>query len=521
MYSKMSFQFNLQFNKQCKHLLSNIHMKNINPFICSKYHYQMQSEAARKMLIRKDGREMSTHEIQALFKNMGTLLDEVSKDPKHFRPTDIDGTDELISNLRQIQLEYAPAQLKYLSANFLIWYHGYKAKIIYENLNYISTQYDINSNKKENEFNKFSTELLLWNKYLTDDMNIVWELLDNIDTKILQKEGEIEDEEDMIKIIGNLRINCSLYLNNYEKYLLKSYENIMDFSRSITFLEFSEAELVLTAAPFLGKFDVMNGLIDKLTDEKERECKKNPEILIDKILDLPSGLNWFNLYNMYKNNSKYKEIINNWENEYDLFYDKNDIQRNVNDLCWFKMDNFQSNVLNVFIGNEGINIGNDEIKTDWETIKEKYLNVEYNKQCDIITENNSLIRKMGATCEIICLLGSEQSIFGESILHLTGMWLNNFNNINGDGDRILLKGKNILQMHDLKDKNNNQAYLIHEETWDLFQQYSIDKNNIFVAGMCDTEQRIQSYNGEKLYIQNIPNVIRLRTQIQMTLTKQN
>ena len=121
---------------------------------------------------------------------------------------------------------------------------------------------------------------------------------------------------------------------------------------------------------------------------------------------------------------------------------------------------------------------------------------------------------MGNTCQIICLLGSEQSIFGESILHLTGLWLNNFNNINGDGDRILVLGKNSLQMNE-----DNKAYLVHEEEWDLYQQYSVSKDKVFVAGICNTEQRIQSHEGKKLNVASIPSIVRLRTQIQMTLSK--
>ena len=489
----------------------------------SAYQFQMKAENAQKMLTRKDGRVMSTYEIEALFKNSGKILEEVAKDPKGYTPTHLDETEKLIADIRQVKLEYAPDQLKYISSNFMVWYHGYKAKQIFGNLHSISTQYDLNSTKKENQFNSFSKELLEWNKHLTNDMEIVWECLDGIDTKLLAKDMELEDEEEGDKLVRSFRTNCSLYLNNYNKYLFKSYDDIMQFSKSISFLEFDEQQLALTAAPFLGKFDVMHSLIDKMTAEKERETKKNPEILIDKVLDLPTGLDWYNLYCMYKEGSKYKQIIENWENDQDEFYEMNDrkaLQRNVNDICWFTMDKFESKIVKCDVtsvddnGNE-IRAGTE---TEWEEIKKKYLDDEYNKLCDRITENNSLIRKMGNTCQIICLLGSEQSIFGSSILHLTGLWLNNFSNVNGDGDRILVTGKNALQMND-DGSGKDVRWLIHEEEWDLYQQYSINKDTVFVAGMCDTEQRIQSHEGKKLRIDNIPSVIRLRTQIQMTLSK--
>ena len=213
-------------------------------------------------------------------------------------------------------------------------------------------------------------------------------------------------------------------------------------------------------------------------------------------------------------------MITNWESEQDAYYETVERQsyeeRNVNDLCWFKMDQFQSKVLNVDID------GTSEEGTDgkWNEIKAKYLDSEFNAQCDLLTMNNSLLRKMGSAVQVICLLGSEQSFYGESMLHLTGMWLNKFGNQNGDGDRVLLYGQNKTMMDGLKDAESQQAFLVHEESWDLMQQYSIDKDTIFVAGICDTEQRIQSHLGEKLSVPNVPTVIRIKTQIQMALSKQ-
>ncbi len=76
-------------------------------------------------------------------------------------------------------------------------------------------------------------------------MQSVWDLLANIDTSVLRKEGEIEDEEEMRKMITNLRMNCALYFGDYTQYLSHSYETIMEFSKNIAFLEFSEAELAV------------------------------------------------------------------------------------------------------------------------------------------------------------------------------------------------------------------------------------------------------------------------------------
>ncbi len=136
--------------------------------------------------------------------------------------------------------------MRFLSSNFLIWYHGYKAKTVYANLNYISTQNDTNDrHTKERQFKAFSNDLLRWNAFLDADMQSVWDLLANIDTSVLQKEGEIEDEEEMRKMITNLRMNCALYLGDYTQYLSHSYETIMEFSKNIAFLEFSEAELAV------------------------------------------------------------------------------------------------------------------------------------------------------------------------------------------------------------------------------------------------------------------------------------
>ena len=469
-----------------------------------RYSYQMQAENARKMLTRKDGRTMTTHEIQAIFKNIGTILDDVSKDPKGYTPTDIDGTEELMSNLRQIRLEYAPDQLAYLSANFLMWFHSFYAKKVYADLHHISVQYDIHQKKKENEFNKFSQQMLKWSTYLTSDMEIVWDILNEIDIAVLAKEGGIEDEEEMMKIIRNLRTNAALHIEDYSGYLLKMYDDIMAFSKSINFLEFDEAQLALTASPFLGKFDVCSSLIDRLATEKERECKRDKEVLLDKVLDLPCGLNWFNLYKMYQDCSKYKEIISQWEDSKLVSEQQQSSGRNRKDLCWFKMDDFRSSILKIDV------YGND---ADWSELRSKYLDSEYIAECDQITMNNSLIKRMGNTAQIICLLGSEQSIFGESILHLTGLWLSNFENSNGDGDRVLVSGRNMLQM-------NEERYLVHEEEWDLSQTYSLSEDVIYLAGICYTEQRIQSSDGDKLDVPNVPNLVRIKTQIQMTLNRQ-
>merc|ERR1712228_657083 len=234
----------------------------------------------------------------------------------------------------------------------------------------------------------------------------------------------------------------------------------------------------------------------------------NTEVLLDKVLDLPTGLNWNNLYKMYQDGSKYKEIITKWENAKDLYSTHH--QNNMNDLAFFKMDNFESSILKIDV------FGNNE---DWTSLKNKYLDAEYNKECDQITMNNSLIHRMGNTAQIICLLGSEQSIFGESILHLTGLWLTNFENSNGDGDRVLVSGKNKLPMN-ATEGNETQRFLVHEEEWDLFQQYSISKDMIYMAGTCYTEQRIQSNLGEKLDVPDVPNLVRIKTQIQMTLSRQ-
>ena len=93
--------------------------------------------------------------------------------------------------------------------------------------------------------------------------------MEGIDVDVLRREMEMEDDEEMMKMVRSLRLNASLYLEDYHRFLMRSYDDIMTFSQSITFLEFDEAQLALTAAPFLGKFDVLYSLMDRLTAEKE------------------------------------------------------------------------------------------------------------------------------------------------------------------------------------------------------------------------------------------------------------
>ena len=76
-------------------------------------------------------------------------------------------------------------------------------------------------------------------------------------------------------------------------------------------------------------------LITKLTAERERQCQKSSQTLIQKVLDLPTGLDWFGFYRMYS-------------------------KKNVTDLCWFKMDSFESKVMAIFVGNEGISNSNSD-----------------------------------------------------------------------------------------------------------------------------------------------------------------
>eukprot|EP01084_Bolivina_argentea_P246165 412031_1 len=100
---------------------------------------------------------MTVHEMQSLFKNIANILEEVSKDPKHYEPTHIDEVEELISSIREIKLEYAPPQLRFLSSNFMVWFHGWKAKKVYNDLHHISSS-NYNSNKIS-QFNEFSLSL--------------------------------------------------------------------------------------------------------------------------------------------------------------------------------------------------------------------------------------------------------------------------------------------------------------------------------------------------------------------------
>ena len=168
------------------------------------------------------------------------------------------------------------------------------------------------------------------------------------------------------------------------------------------------------------------------------------------------------------------------------------------------------------VATDGSSDGNER----WSELRDRYLDSEYNAQCDLLTAQNSLLRKMGSAVQVICVLGSEQSFFGESMLHLTGMWLHKMGNGNGDGDRVLLNGHNKTMMDGLKDAEGQQAFLVQQESWDLVQQYSIDKDTIFVAGICETEQRIESQRGHTLRVHNVPSVIRIKTQIQMALSRQ-
>ena len=170
----------------------------------SQYRYQINAENARKLLMRKDGRQMSQHEIESLFKNIGTILEDVAKDPKGYQPSELEGTEELMSNLRQIQLEYAPPQLQYLSSNFMIWFHGLKGKRVYAELHRISTQYDHRSGRKENAFSEFADKLLKWSSVQSVDMQTVWSLLDGIDVDLFRREMEMDDDEEMTKMVRSL-----------------------------------------------------------------------------------------------------------------------------------------------------------------------------------------------------------------------------------------------------------------------------------------------------------------------------
>ena len=253
---------------------------------------------------RKDGRQLSQHEIESLFKNIGTILEDVAKDPKGYQPSELEETEDLMANLRQIQLEYAPPQLQYLASNFMIWFHGLKGKRVYGQLHRLRGR--PGSGRKEGAFSEFTDGLLRWSRAQSEDMETVWSLLDGIDVDLLRREMEMEDDDEMTKMVRSLRLNAALYLDDYGRFLQRSYDELMAFSQSITFLEFEEAQLALTAAPFLGKFDVLHSLMERMAAEKESECRKSPEILVEKVVDLPTGLDWFILYKMYKDGSRWK-----------------------------------------------------------------------------------------------------------------------------------------------------------------------------------------------------------------------
>merc|ERR1712032_107999 len=100
---------------------------------------------------------MSQHEIESLFKNMGGILEEVGRDPKGYQPLESKETEDLMVSLRQIQLEFAPPQLQYLASNFMIWFHGWKGKRVYAELQHIATT---GTAKRETAFADFRQRLL-------------------------------------------------------------------------------------------------------------------------------------------------------------------------------------------------------------------------------------------------------------------------------------------------------------------------------------------------------------------------
>ena len=102
------------------------------------YQAQQQQEDMKQLLTLRDGKSMSSYELESLFKNISTVIGEVSKDPKNYEPNDLDEIEKLSSSVREIRLEYAPTVFRFLCSNFMVWYHGWKGKKVYNNLYNIS-----------------------------------------------------------------------------------------------------------------------------------------------------------------------------------------------------------------------------------------------------------------------------------------------------------------------------------------------------------------------------------------------
>ena len=545
--------------------------------------------------------------MQSLFKSVSQLLDEISRDPAGYEPIDMDAVNQLMTDIRQIRLEYAPPQLKFISSNFMVWYHQFTARQMAANMRKMQVMPVDVETESESETDSCSSSVIAsryqayhrriieWSRFLSPDMEIVWNLLADIDTTTLAKDMDIEDEDDMLKILRNLRVNCALYLSDHQ-HLKDSVDDVLIFNKSLNFLEKDELLLAVTASPFIGNFDLMVEVIDRMYDgykaeqeQKKQKQKQNNKKVDNNImrlaeyldtLNLPTGISYFELYRMCKWDDAIRQIINEWQDRHLLAM--NDVQlahvrkrkamtkkkkkdnenvtdyENVKDMknnntifldvksdCgWYKITEFALNVKDVSIDPL---FANAEINRDTASaMVSQYTSDEFVNSYSRVLRMNSLLRRMGNTCQVMTLLGissssinsdnsnnnnnnNNQSVFlDEMPMHLHGLWLTKTNE--QEVDRVIVHGTSKLPLQTSTGTsptatsatdNSNKLSLSTTEKWQVFERFC-DGTRIYLYGNCFTEQKIVTAGDESHHVQlnNTPTFIRLRSDCTMTLMRE-
>ena len=322
-----------------------------------------------KMLDRKDGYKMSTYEMENLMKHLSEIMEGVINDPINYEPPHTIDVHERINIIRQLKFEYAPHQLRIAAAHFIIWYHEYFGKKAYNRLTEIKKMH---SKTLTQQFNEFKRGIKEWSKYLSNDMLMIWNILNTINTEYLYNEMDMNDEIECIQMVRTLKVNTSMHMNDY-KWLIKSYNDIMrECEQNYNFLDKNDSILCVTSSPFLGEFNGFVKLINIMCKDSNKESLRTPNGMI-KSLQLPTGLDYQQMYDMIRDND-YNKDITKWENnnkvkqnEYTIIVPKY-IKNNA--CSWYNISSFESNINDVDIS------GDKNLETTWNNLIEKYKRYE-------------------------------------------------------------------------------------------------------------------------------------------------
>ena len=307
------------------------------------------------MLVKRDGSVATIQEMDALFRQIAKIMEEVGKNvgggkvqkkndkpyywPKNRSQEEI---EKYVKQIRNIKLEFAPHQLRLLSSNFMLWYHQVKSHQLYSDLYSFVTKHhnevakknkDKNKNKNKNiskdekkekktdretklqDEAKESQDLLSssYKKFMVDfknymlqtvvkDMFLVWKLLEHLDVEVLIKEFDEDDYDNIESLernIETLRLNTAMHMNDKKNSYLKlktCLEKIIKTEKNINFLDHEELKLCLAVSPLICKYNLYNLLVSKLLkNDKKKETLENINKMMES-LQLPNGLDYFQIY---------------------------------------------------------------------------------------------------------------------------------------------------------------------------------------------------------------------------------